>query len=148
VGERTDAMPTIGVYRDTDLHDFQSAERIDRVVKPEIDRVMETTNPAALLEMAGDCSLAPEARLTAATRYEAAYELAADDHGHTRAGFQLELVRARVAGLDTLMWTSLTCYGSDLDTPRAPGDDRPGPALRPQQQRERLCGAQEDEARR
>jgi hypothetical protein len=140
-------MTTSGQYRGNDIHAFQSEQRIAEIVRPEIDKVLATTDPEELLEMAGDSSLAPEARLTAEARYRAAYELVVDDHGHTRSAFKLEQAAARTAGLDSMRWVDPSHYGSLLDTPRAPGDPRPGPAPRPADQCERLCAAQ-DQARR
>jgi hypothetical protein len=139
-------MPTIGVHRGVGLHAFQSEERIERTVRPQLDMVLETADPEALLRMAGDQSLAPEARLLAEARYRAAYELVADDHRHTRAAFRLELAAAFTAGLDSLTWASLTHYGSALDVPAAPGDDRPGPEPRPLEQQELLRAAQDNSA--
>lgn len=106
-------IPTVGTYRGVPLHAFQSQERIE-VVKEAIDAVFDIGDAVALARHAADPAHPPEARLFAAARCEATWQLAAESRA-VRPVVNLAHVRASVAGLGTLKWTSPTHYGSDLD---------------------------------
>lgn len=132
-------IPKIETYRGVGIHDFQDRERIEEVVKPEIDRVFATSDPQALFEIAGDVAQPPEARQFSRDKYVAAHQIRASAHIE-RLG-RLELLDAMVAGLDSLGWASPWVYGSLLDRALGPGE-RGGAAPRPAHQRVRLERAQ------
>jgi hypothetical protein len=68
-------IPTVGTHKGVGIHDFQSAERIASVVKPEISYVAGEADPAALYSFACDFTRCPEARFFARRKIEAAVEL-------------------------------------------------------------------------
>lgn len=138
-------IPTVEVYRGIAIHDFQDRDRIETVVKPAIDQVFAMTDPRDLFDYAADVTRPPEARLLAGDLYAARDELRANDHGR-RLG-RLDLLAARLAGLEALGWTSPTHYGTLLDRGPAPGEHR-GAAPRPPEQGERLMRAQAKPNRR
>jgi hypothetical protein len=120
---RTDyRVPTIGTYRGCPIHADQPAERIERVVKPEIDTVLALTDLYELFDVAGDVTMSPEARLLSAAMLEARWTLASDERRQRPEGIDLDVLRATVAGLDSINWRSPTHYGSILDRGRAPGE--------------------------
>ncbi|MER2250010.1 hypothetical protein ABS772_08800 [Methylorubrum podarium] len=120
-------MPTIGTHRGVPLHAYQSAARI-QVVKSAIDAVYEIGDAVALAAYAADPAHPPEARLFAAARCEATWQLAAESRA-VRPIVNLALVRASVAGLGTRQWMSPSHYGSDLDpTGRLVKREQPIPA--------------------
>jgi hypothetical protein len=102
-------------HRGVKIHAGQSRERIERVVKPEIDAVLAMGDAAALAGFAADCANAPEARLLTAAKVEAAFALAAEGRENRPRGVDLERVAASVAGLASVGWRSPTHYASDLD---------------------------------
>lgn len=107
-------MPTVGTYRRVAIHDFQPPERIESIVKPEIDCVYLLTDPARLVEFAADARNCPEARLFAGARVEATWQLAAEGRA-IRPNVNLEYLRAATAGLDDTLWVSPWTYGSLFD---------------------------------
>lgn len=107
------SIPTVGTHRGVPLHAFQPPERLE-VVKEAIDAVYEIGDAVALARYAADPAHPPEARLFAAARCEATWQLAAESRA-VRPIVNLALVRASVAGLGTREWLSPTHYGSDLD---------------------------------
>lgn len=120
-------IPTVGTYRGVPLHAFQSPERLD-VVREAIDAVYEIGDAVALARYAADPAHPPEARLFAAARCEVTWQLAAESRA-VRPIVNLALVRASIAGLDTLKWMSPTHYGSELDpTGRLVRREHPIPA--------------------
>ena len=137
-------IPSLETHRGVEIHDFQSAERIETVVKPAIDRVYEISTPGELFAYAANSAHPPEARLFATDKYHAGYELKSE--AHTRRSGDLELIDAHVAGLDSLGWASPTHYGTLLEPPPAP-PGRSGAALRPPEQAARLEAAQQASTR-
>lgn len=120
-------IPTIGKHRGVPIHAFQSPERIE-VVKEAIDAVFDIGDAVALAAYAAEPANPPEARLFAAARCEATWQLAAESRA-IRPIVNLALVRASVAGLGTREWMSPTHYGSDLDpTGRLAPREQPVPA--------------------
>jgi hypothetical protein len=123
-------MPIIEVYRGIGIHDFQDVSRISEVVKPAIDHVFNITQPHDLIDYAGNALNPPEARLFAADRYQAIYDVRAEQHGKRPA--ELQLLAAKTAGVDCLQWASSWQYCSLLDV-ASPGTMRP-PCRPPEQQ--------------
>ena len=106
-------MPAAGTYRDVPIHVDQPETRVAAVVKPEIDKVAGIDNPAQLFDIAGDVRWSPEARLYAGARYVAMFN--AIDGRRNRNEFDVEGLRARTAGLNSLKWRSRWHYASLLD---------------------------------
>jgi hypothetical protein len=109
-----DAIPTIETYRGIGIHDCQPRERIERVIKPEIDIVAGMVDPLALFAYAADPLHSPEARIAAAARCEAAAGIVTARRERGPA-VDIDKLRAAVAGLDSKVWRSPTYYGTDLD---------------------------------
>ena len=109
-----DPVPTVGTYRGVGIHDFQPQDRVERVVKPAIDAVYLISDPKALVAYAETSSNTPEARLFAAARCEAAWQLAAENR-ELRPNVGMTYLRAVVAGLDSLHWIDPRRYTTLLD---------------------------------
>ncbi|BCG94366.1 hypothetical protein [Mesorhizobium sp. 131-2-1] len=121
-----DRIPTIGEHRGVGLHDHQSPERL-ALVRREIDSVLDLADATLLVEICGDVTWSPEARLTSAAKLQAMHQLSAEDR-KSRPSFDLAFVRACVAGLDSVYWRDPCHYASLLDHGPAPGE--PGPVPR------------------
>jgi hypothetical protein len=106
-------IPTIAVHRGVGIHDCQSPARI-KIVKAAIDRVARMSDVLELADFAADPRQPPEARMFAANKVEVEYEVAAEER-RNRPIVDLDLVRATVAGLDSLEWRSPVVYGTDLE---------------------------------
>ena len=105
------------------LHDFQSRGRIERVVCPEIDRVLdELTRRRELSTFAADCRNAPEARLLAAARARERTKAAGPRQS---VGVSQTALDACVAGVGSLRWADRTAYASLTDCPLAAAAPRP-----------------------
>jgi hypothetical protein len=111
-----DRIPIVETYRGVGIHNEQSRRRIDSVVKPALDRVFAEDDPDRLLEIVKNVQQPPEARLLAAAKIEAAFELAADER-RVRPNVDLTLLRAHVAGLKNLGWRDPRRFCSLLDGP-------------------------------
>ena len=72
-------------------------------MKAAIDRVARMSDILELADFAADPRQPPEARMFAANKVEAEYELAAEER-RNRPMIDLDRVRATVAGLDSLEW--------------------------------------------
>ena len=119
----TDKIPTIGVYRGVGLHAFQDQTRL-AVVRGDIDDAFALDDAERLFAFAADLMRAPEARLLAAARVKALFELATERR-EVRPNVDLQLLRAHVAGLDSLRWLDRRHYGTALAPGLAPGERRP-----------------------
>ena len=106
-------FPTVETYRGIGIHDFQSRERIETVVKPAIDRIHAENDPEALFDFAGNAAMPPEARRFAKAKCEAAFEFAASSRV-VRPSIDLEKLRALTAGLAS-GWSCHMHYGSRFD---------------------------------
>jgi hypothetical protein len=114
-----DQIPIIETYRRVGVHDGQPAERIESIVKPAIDVVHSMADPLALFSYALDAANPPEARIFAAAKCEAIWELAAESRV-ARPKVDLKKLRAGVTALDSLEWRDPTTYQSLLaSSPRA-----------------------------
>jgi hypothetical protein len=114
-------------YRGVQIQNFQTRERIEQRVKPEIDRVMAITGIAELFRYCADVSCPPEARLLAGAMLEAIFNNAVDDR-RERPDIDLKLVGAYLAGLhEGDSWRSPWSYGSlagDCGPPYTHGEPR------------------------
>ena len=109
-----DAIPIIEVYRNVNIFDRQPRERIERVVKPEIDFATTLSDPLALYTFASDPAHSPEARLAAAARAEAASEIVTQRRERGPA-VNIDKLHASIAGLANIRWRSSSRYCSLLD---------------------------------
>jgi hypothetical protein len=115
-----DRIPTIASHRGIGIHDCQSPARI-AVVKAAIDRVAQTSNVLELVDFAADSQMPPESRLFAASKVEVEYQLSAEER-RNRPIIDLDVLRASVAGLDSVVWRSPVVYGTDLEHGGVPRD--------------------------
>ena len=120
-------IPTIEEYRGVGIHGDQPRDRIEAIVKPEIDRVLAMKDLGALFDFAGDVSKSPEARLLAAAKCKATFQIAVVER-KKRPAVTLELIDATVAGLDSMEWRDPAAFCSLLCRPPQLGN--PGPAPR------------------
>lgn len=116
----SDHVPTEGSYRGIALHAGQPAERIKKIVRPAIDHVFSLSDAVALADYAAEPTHVPEARLFAAARVRAIWDLAAEGRA-IRPLVNMARVRASVAGLDSTTWQDPNYYGSLLE----PSEGRP-----------------------
>jgi hypothetical protein len=119
-----DRIPTVETYRGVGIHAFQPADRIRHVVKPAIDAVYGMSDAGSLAAYVEDPTLPPEARLLAAARCEALWELAAENRA-ARPNVDKMLLRAHTAGLTSLRWIDPRHYGSLLQRRLGPGREPP-----------------------
>ena len=124
--DEDDRIRCVGEHRGVGLHDCQDEARL-AVVRGEIDEVLALGDIQKLTQLCGNVRWSPEARLTAAAKLEAIFELAAEDR-EVRPNINLPFVHACVTGLDSRRWRSPRAYGSLLDPGAEPGS--PGAVLR------------------
>ena len=125
-----DQIQTLETYRGVGIEADQPRERIDFVVKPAIDAVVAEGDAHRLANIAADVSWPPEARLLAAAKIEAIFEMAAESR-ETRPKLDLTYVRACVAGLGSITWRSPWHYASLLDHPSPSGEPGAVPREKP-----------------
>jgi len=106
-------IPVIATHRGVGIHDCQSPARV-KIVKAAIDRVARMSDILELAAFAADSQQPPEARMFAANKVEIEYEVAAEER-RNRPIVNLDLIRATVAGLDSVEWRSPVVYGTDLE---------------------------------
>lgn len=112
------------IYRGVKLHSFQTRERTEGRVKPQIDYVMGLNRVEDLFRYCGDASGPPEARLLAAAMLEAIFNQAVVER-RERPNIDLTLVGALVAGLEEgSCWRSPTHYSNPYDDG---AEERPEP---------------------
>lgn len=116
-----DRIPTRGEHRGVALHDFQDEDRL-AIVRGDIDAVHALGDWRALWRIVCERRLAPEALLFAAAKLRAIHSSAANSRV-ARPDFDLELLGAYTAGLDSMTWIDPVRYGSVLQNVRPPGDD-------------------------
>jgi hypothetical protein len=117
-----DSIPIIGTYRGVGIHDQQPQTRVNCVVKPEIDHVLDDLSDISdLYNFAANAANSPEARLLAAAKIMAEFDLAVEERRARPLGITMEKVRAAVAGVDSQEWRSNFHYGSALDHGPPPG---------------------------
>jgi hypothetical protein len=110
-------IPKQGQHRGVGLHIFQDEARL-AVVRQAIDHVFTLNEAKALFDFAGDPFQPPEARLFAAARCEALFELATEGR-EARPAVDMLRLRAFVVGLDDLRSIHPRLYGS-FKHPQAP----------------------------
>lgn len=107
-------LPTAETYRGVKIFGLQPLGRIETVVKPAVDTVYLITDARILVDYAADASHPPEARLFAAARVEAIWQLAAEGRV-VRPAVSLDYLHAATAGLDSMQWVSPWRHGSLFD---------------------------------
>jgi hypothetical protein len=129
--EGTPMISSVEIYRGGPVRNAQSQQRIDEIVKPQIDQVFETTDISALVAWCDDVTKSPESRLVAPAVLEAMHELAVAERWG-RPAIDLDYVRACVAGCDSVRWRSPYEYYSVVDTW---GSGERGADMRPEEYR-------------
>jgi hypothetical protein len=126
--DREDEIPIQGYHRNVPLHDEQDERRLE-VVRAEIDYVLDRLHDRReLYRYLLDVTKAPEARILAGTKIEAAHALAAEERRVRPNDCDMDVVRAEITGLRSRHWRSPRHYGCILDVRPAPGE--PGPVER------------------
>lgn len=120
-----DTIPTVGHHRGVPLHDCQPRERIEGIVKPEIDTVYDMEDPQQLFAWCGDPWRSPESRLFAAAKLNAFLDITAESRWSRPSGITRERVQAAVAMLNSQKWRDPTHYGGLCGWPRGPGMPEP-----------------------
>ncbi|MGJ0509956.1 MAG: hypothetical protein ACR652_23080 [Methylocystis sp.] len=116
-----DNIPTIGEHLGVPLHAYQDDARL-AVVRGDIDAVDAMTDWQQLWRVIRERRLAPEALLYAEAKLRVIHSSAALSR-ITRPDFDLELLGAYTAGLDSMKWIDPRHYGSVLQNVRPPGDN-------------------------
>jgi hypothetical protein len=115
------AIPIIETYRGVGLHNFQDEARL-RIVRGEIDIVIEISDLADLVEWAKDSGHAPESRSLAGEKALAilsGFGQARQKRPHR--DLTPEYIKAVIAGLNSDKWRSPWVYGTLLEPGPAPG---------------------------
>ncbi len=110
-----DQIPATEVYRGCRIHNLQPAERIERVVKPELDKVLASGDLQALYALCQDITWCPEARLLARSKLLAAMETSADNRMPRPPGITIEMIKAHTAGLDVCRYRDHEFYCTSLE---------------------------------
>jgi hypothetical protein len=131
-------IPVVAHHRGVGIENLQTDERIETIVKVEIDRVLDRLSTVTELYAFARSPLnCPEARQLAANKIIAQWEIATEDRRTRPQGITLDQVRTSICGLGRQNWRSTTEYCSALDTPAAPGAPRPAQRPRPLTEAER-----------
>ena len=115
-------IQTVEVYRGVGIHDCQPKERIENVVKPEIDKVFALEDETKLFAYIREFRNPPEARLLAGAKLEALFFLAIDER-RERPTFNPDEVKAWTAGLTSRAWRNSTHYGTLLHPCGSPASE-------------------------
>ncbi len=107
-------IPVIETYAGVGVHDAQPRDRIERRVKPEIDRVLQMGDMERLAGYAVDIRNPPEARLLAGAKAEGFFQLAVSER-RARPDLDIEKLRAGYLCAGSQMWRSPAKYCSLLD---------------------------------
>jgi hypothetical protein len=110
-----DIIPAIEIYRGCRIHDRQPVSRIERVVKPELDRILESDDLQALFAVCQDITWCPEARLLARAKLLSAMEAAADNRMPRPPGISVEMIKANTAGLDVCRYRYHEYYCASIE---------------------------------
>jgi hypothetical protein len=115
-------IPLVEFHRGCGIHDQQPRHRIDGVVKPAIDHVLDDlTDAGALMSYAGNAYNPPEARILAGNKVLAMLDVSAETRWKRPAGVTRAQVHATIACLDSQRWRSPRHYGSLVDLALPPG---------------------------
>ena len=131
---RSEPVPLVGYHRDVGIHADQPAERIEHIVKPEIDLVLDRLHDLEeLFRFARSIAHCPEARLLAAAKVEAAWTLRSEDRrGLPATSFDRDdLAAAAGPWLSHKDGRSLTHYCGTWEALLAGPDDQPVPREAP-----------------
>jgi preprotein translocase subunit Sec61beta len=109
----TDEMPIACHHKGVAIFAGQSARRVV-LVRKEIDRVSKIGDLEELLQVAGNCAWAPEARIYAGARCLAGLQRATERR-EPKPNIDPDLVVAATAGLASTRWADPFRYCSDLD---------------------------------
>jgi hypothetical protein len=123
-------IPIIEIYRGVGIHDLQPRERVERRVKPEIDRVLEMSDMDELVRYCGDVRNPPESRLLAGAKVEAIFDLAVAER-RERPSIDMDRLRASYSCAASQHWRNPWAYGSLLDPRSCPGGPEPEPRETP-----------------
>jgi len=107
-------IPTVETYRGVGIHNHQPQERIEKVVKPAIDYVLDLGQLELLAQYAGDVTRPPEARLLALAKCEAIFDLAVSER-RERPAINMEQVIASAHSAGSNAWRDRRYYCSMLD---------------------------------
>jgi hypothetical protein len=110
-----DQIPAIETYRNVRIHNEQPLERIEHVVKPQLDKILASDDLQALFAVCQDITWSPEARLLARSKLLAALEAAANNRMPKPPGITVEAVRAQTAGLDSVTYRDRHYYCTTLE---------------------------------
>jgi hypothetical protein len=117
-----DRIPVVEYYRGVGIHDHQPRDRIDGVVKPAIDHVLDNLADAReLMSYLADRYSPPEARILAGNTILAMLDVSAETRWRRPPGVTREQVLAGLACLDSVKWRSPWHYGSLVDRGLPPG---------------------------
>jgi hypothetical protein len=117
-------MPIVETYKGVGIHDFQTRQRIEEIVKPAIDHAYTIDDPEELFSYACSPANAPEARGLARARLEAMVE---DRTSHRLAArIDLRMLGAGTSGIAS-HWADTDSYGSLFEAIHQPGIAAPRP---------------------
>jgi len=126
-----DVIPVVETYRGIGIHDCQPSERIEAIVKPEIDRVLDELHDAELLyDFARSVWHCPEARWLARIKLIAMVELAAEGREKRPNSVFVEKIKAATGGLNKARLRNRYYYCGGYDV-WGPGARRPMPREEP-----------------
>jgi hypothetical protein len=123
-----DAIEIVELYRGVGLESDQPRERIEHVVKPQIDIVHDIDDPEQLLAYANNARNPPEARLLAAAKCQAAFEISTEER-RLRPPIDMDRLRASTAGLGSRRWRDPWRFCSLLDAAGGVPREEPLPDL-------------------
>ena len=106
-------IPIVETYRGVGLHDQQSPSRL-KLVRREIDHVLNLADPRELLAFAVDVKNAPEARLLAEAMCESLHNMATESRA-PRPVIDFDYLHACCAGLSSNAWRSPWVFGTLAD---------------------------------
>jgi hypothetical protein len=112
--DEDDAFPTKGTYLGVPLFAFQSERRL-KVVRADIDRVIQMANLADLAALACDSAVAPEARLLGAEKALQILRGIGDARQRRPRGLTIDTVVASVATTGSRFWANAHFHCGDLE---------------------------------
>jgi hypothetical protein len=106
-------IPFQGYHRGIGLHVDQNAQRLD-IVRAELDRIIDMSDPDELLAFLECVSNSPEARHLSRVKLLAMLEISAERREIRPPGLSVEILNA-YSFLDSLQWRDDTYFGSMLE---------------------------------
>ena len=105
-------MPKVPIcehYRGVGIHAEQPRRRIERIVKPELDYVLDHVDEVdGLLAWVRDASKSPESRLLACAKIQAHWSIATEQRRVRPDSDAREVALAITGALDSTVWRSPT----------------------------------------